>query len=247
MKKIHWPWQDDKKAEPAASGCGKGGAVPIMNAAGQGRFTTDTEMLALCRSIDNLDPAHAPKVVQFIGIKGKEGVSTVVRELAVAATRLLKKRVLILDAAHHAPSQHTHFGLEEPNGWIEAIANSDPVTRACYPVLEEDQTLHLSPIAPKASFPHWCADGAALDPLFRGLKQSFDLVLVDSAPALLSADALTTCRFCDGVILVFAAEGSWRLAEAARTTIAEHGGSILGVVFNKRTFHIPECIYKRLY
>lgn len=247
MKMIHWPWKDNSKGDPEACNFKEQGVGSMKKADRSGRFTTDTEMLALCRSIDDLVPTHAPRVIQFIGIKGNEGVSTVVRELAVATARLLKKRVLILDAAHHAPSQHTHFGLEERHGWIEAIANGEPVTRACYPVEEEDQSLHLSPIAPNASLPHWCADGASLDPLFRGLKESFDLVLVDSAPALLSADTLATCRFCDGVILVFAAEGSWRLAEAAKARIAEHGGSILGVVFNKRTFHIPECIYKRLY
>ncbi|TGU72346.1 tyrosine-protein kinase family protein [Geomonas terrae] len=247
MKMIHWPWQDKNDVKPDACSFEEQGAAPLKNTDGWGRFTTDTEMLALCRSIDNLVPAHAPRVIQFIGIKGKEGVSTVVRELAVAATRMLKKRVLILDAAHHAPSQHAHFGLEEPYGWIEAIADGKPVTRACYPVEAEEQSLHLAPIAPNASLPHWCADGATLAPLFRGLKESFDLVLIDSAPALLSADTLATSRFCDGVILVFAAEGSWRLADAAKMRIAEHGGAILGVVFNKRTFHIPECIYKRLY
>lgn len=247
MKTIHWPWQDKKVGEPDACGSAEQGAGSVRHADLDSRFTTDAEMLALCRSIDNLLPAHAPRVIQFIGVKGKEGVSTVVRELAVAAARLLKKRVLILDAAHHAPSQQTHFGLDKPYGWIEACANGEPVTRACYRVQEEEQSLHVSPIAPQASLPHWCADGASLTPVFRGLKESFDLVLVDSAPALLSADTLTTCRFCDGVILVYAAEGSWRLAEAAKGRITEHGGSILGVVFNKRTFHIPECIYKHLY
>lgn len=247
MKTIHWPWQDNTNVEPEPCDCMEQDAGAMKNAERSGRFTTDNEMLAICRSIDIIDPAHAPRVIQFIGIKGKEGVSTVVRELAVAAARMLKKRVLILDAAHHAPSQHAHFGLDARYGWIEAIANGDPATKACYPVEAEEQPLHLAPIARNASLPNWCADGASLDRLFRGLKENFDLVLVDSAPALLSADALTTCRFCDGVILVFAAEGSWRLAEAAKMRIAEHGGSILGVVFNKRTFHIPEFIYKRLY
>jgi Mrp family chromosome partitioning ATPase len=246
LKTINWPWLDNQKVKPKRCHTELRTGQIKSEKAGR-KFATDAEMLALCHSIENLLPAQSPRIIQFIGIKGKEGVSTVVRELAVAAARLLKKRVLILDAANHAPSQHAHFGLENNYGWIDAYAKGDPVTTACYLVKEEEQSLHLSPISSQASLPQGYADRATLGTLFRGLKEDFDLILVDSAPALVSADALTTCRLCDGVVLVFAAEGSWRLAEAAKERISEHGGSILGVVFNKRTFHIPECIYKRLY
>jgi protein-tyrosine kinase len=210
------------------------------------RFTNHAQMHALCRSIDYLLPATRAKTVQFIGVKGEEGVSTVVREFAATAAQVLQKRVLILDAAHHNPSQHVHFSVDSAYGWIDAFRKREPVMEACYR-LDEHPSLFLSPISSQPSLLPWCADEAASTALFQELKASFDLVLIDSAPALVSADSLTTSRFCDGVILVIESEKSWRLAETAKGLIADHGGSILGMIFNKRTFLIPDCIYRRLY
>lgn len=220
--------------------------VPPESGADGGRFTSDEEMHALYRSIDYLLPATRAKVIQFIGVKGNEGVSTVVRELAATAAHLLQKRVLILDAAHHNPSQHVHFSVDSAYGWIDAFRKKEPVIEACYR-LDEHPSLFLSPISYQPSLLPWCPDEAASAAFFQELKESFDLILIDSAPALVSADSITTCRFCDGVVLVFEAEKSWRLAETAQKRIADNGGSILGVIFNKRTLYIPDCIYRRLY
>lgn len=221
--------------------------VPAKRTAMVQRFTSDDEMHALYRSIEYLLPEGSGMVIQFTGIKGGEGVSSVVRELAATAARLHQKRVLILDAAHHNPSQHVHFSVESSYGWMDAIREKEPALKACYPLDDKHPSLYLSPISSETSLAPWCDDETSSSAFFEELKENFDLVLIDSAPALASADSLTTCRFCDGVVLVLEAEKSWRLAETAKKKIAESGGSIVGVVFNKRTFYIPHFIYSRLY
>jgi Mrp family chromosome partitioning ATPase len=51
----------------------------------------------------------------------------------------------------------------------------------------------------------------------------------------------------DGIILVLDAEKTkWRVARHVRERIEIAGGNILGVVFNKRRYHIPQFIYKYL-
>ena len=51
----------------------------------------------------------------------------------------------------------------------------------------------------------------------------------------------------DGVILVVEAEKTrWQVALNVKEKILQHGGNLLGVVFNKRQFYIPNFIYKYL-
>jgi Mrp family chromosome partitioning ATPase len=51
----------------------------------------------------------------------------------------------------------------------------------------------------------------------------------------------------DGVIFVVEAEKTrWPVALAAKEKIVSHGGNILGMVFNKRRFYIPEFVYRKI-
>jgi len=63
----------------------------------------------------------------------------------------------------------------------------------------------------------------------------------------MSRDALAIASSVDGVILVVEAEETkWRTAGYVREQIDAVGGRILGIVFNKRRFYIPQSIYKHL-
>jgi len=51
----------------------------------------------------------------------------------------------------------------------------------------------------------------------------------------------------DGVVLVVEAEKTrWQVVESLKEKIENSGGNILGMVFNKRRFYIPENIYRRM-
>ncbi len=51
----------------------------------------------------------------------------------------------------------------------------------------------------------------------------------------------------DGVIIVVEAEKTrWQVALSLKEKIINNGGNILGLVFNKRQYYIPQFIYDRL-
>ena len=51
----------------------------------------------------------------------------------------------------------------------------------------------------------------------------------------------------DGVVLVVESEKTrWEVAESARKWIKSGNGNVLGVVLNKRKYHIPNWLYRRL-
>jgi hypothetical protein len=79
------------------------------------------------------------------------------------------------------------------------------------------------------------------------LRKEFDYTLIDCPSLKESGDLLSMAVFLDGVILVSEANVTRReqLRQAERSIEAAHG-KILGHIFNKRTYEIPDWIYRRL-
>jgi len=86
-----------------------------------------------------------------------------------------------------------------------------------------------------------------IDSFWESLRQQFDMILIDSPPFETSPDGIAISRRVDGVVLVLEAEKTrWPVAERMKEQILLNGGNILGIVFNKRRYHIPEFVYKWL-
>ena len=71
--------------------------------------------------------------------------------------------------------------------------------------------------------------------MLRGTEQlqSTDVILVDTPPVLVSADAATLAASADGVIMVVRAGQTDRgAADVARQRVVAAGGRVLGVVLN---------------
>ena len=185
------------------------------------------------------------KVVQFIGSREGEGTSTVVREFARVSATKFGKSVLLLDADQHHPSQQRFFHIAAECGWQEVVRDNGPIEKAFHQYGET--RLFISPSSQNFASNPQIYNSLLLDVFWKKLKQRFDLILIDSPPATTSTDGLAISSKVDGVILVVEAEKTrWPVAENVRDRIKRSGGNILGIVLNKRRYHIPEWIYKRL-
>jgi protein-tyrosine kinase len=77
------------------------------------------------------------------------------------------------------------------------------------------------------------------------LRGRFDLIVVDAPPATTFPDGPGLASQVDGVILVVEAEKTrWQVALSVKEKIQKSGGNVLGIVFNKRKYYIPERIYR---
>jgi hypothetical protein len=81
----------------------------------------------------------------------------------------------------------------------------------------------------------------------RELRLEFDYTIVHGPPAALCSDAALLGYLSDGVVLVLEANAT-RRAAAQRAVQMLHATNarLLGTVLSKRTFPIPEGIYRRL-
>jgi Mrp family chromosome partitioning ATPase len=84
--------------------------------------------------------------------------------------------------------------------------------------------------------------------LLATLRQSFDFILIDSAPAIAVSDAAVTSIMCDGVILVF--HGTKTTTASARQAIERLDAvraPILGAVLNSIDLNNGDYAYYRHY
>jgi protein-tyrosine kinase len=205
----------------------------------------EKEMIGLYQSIEALLPEAGSKVIQFVGSREGEGTSTIAREFAKVMAVKGGKAVLLMDADLLTPSQHFHFDVEPALSLEEVIRNGKSLQSALSQV--GNTHLYLNLISRNMSSTLRILQSPRIKPFFDLLRKRYDLILIDSPPATLSPESLALSPRVDGVILVVEAETTrWMVAESVKDKIKKNGGNILGVVLNKRQYHIPEFIYKRL-
>jgi capsular exopolysaccharide synthesis family protein len=190
-------------------------------------------------------PDMSNRVLQFLGSRSGEGTSTVIREFARIAAERIGRSVLLMDADRYHGTQSRFYSVASQCSWIDVLQESGEVGRAVYRVNNSD--LYVSPACNSSVPTPELFNSPRFEGFWANLKLKFDLILIDSPPLTVSPDALALASKVDGVVLVVEAEKTkWRTARYVREQIERVGGNILGIVFNKRRYYIPESIYKYL-
>jgi protein-tyrosine kinase len=202
-------------------------------------------LAALHHRIDTMLPEPGGKTLQFMGTHRGEGTSVLVREFAKICAFNLGKSVVLLDANQREPSQLRFFNIEPQHGWEECLRDTIPFENTVHRVGEEK--LYVGQVSVHAAYAPRVFDLPQIGPFFEGLKQNFDLILIDAPPAGVSPDGFALSRRMDGVVLVVEAEKTRRLvAKRVVADIEQHGGHVLGVILNNRRYPIPSFVYKWL-
>lgn len=201
------------------------------------------EMLLLHQSIDLMLPGVRRRVLHFTAARPGEGTSTVVRAYARTLAETIGRSVLIVDANETHPDQHLHLGVQTGASPADATSRG-PMDLAIFSTTFPN--LSVSPLTPRAPWLPSVFDPEAVAHAFARLREQFDTVLVDSSPVLRPGTMALSSR-ADGVVLVVEAEKTrWPVALQARRRIEESGGTLLGVVLNRRRYHIPRTVYRWL-
>jgi protein-tyrosine kinase len=224
----------EKSAEPEAE---KPSAVPSVPVT-QG-LDLEREMASLYQSINSLLPEVSHRVIQFVSARQGEGTSTIIHELARIATTLMGRSVLLLDIDQTHVERPRFSECASPPHIDEVV--DEAICRV------ENTMLFVSPLFQHSVLTPQKLGSDSTDQLWDQLRERFDYILIDSPPISVSSDGLAIVRKADGVIFVVEAEKTrWTVAQAAKEKIVSHGGNILGMVFNKRRFYIPEVVYRKI-
>jgi Mrp family chromosome partitioning ATPase len=193
----------------------------------------EEELTELFHTIDSLLPSAHRKVIQFTGCQVGEGTSTIARQFALVSALKFGKKVLLMDADFIRPSQHLYFDVTPEYSLAEVIRDERPLQSAFYQPLEAD--LYVTMVSNNASAAADMFHSFRDTDLFDILKVRFDLIIIDSPPAIAFPKSLVFSNRSDGVLLVVDGESTRRIAATqVRDRIGKKGGTILGILFNKK-------------
>lgn len=212
-----------------------GGAPPMP------RFALRREMKALIATVEPMLAAQASAVLHLVAAVPGEGTSTIASSFARHAAQEDGARVLLLRVG------------DAPEDTAGDEAQTIP------PVMDQFEALGRIE-APESGLGQgglWVADltqrggaplrRAAMEGLYRHLRDTFTLTVVDCPSAAEMPDMIGFSTLADGIVLVIAA-GRTRIpvVERARDLIDAAGGRLLGVVLNRRRSYVPKWLYERL-
>jgi succinoglycan biosynthesis transport protein ExoP len=170
------------------------------------------------------------RVIEITSPGEREGKTTTTANFAVSLAQT-GKTVVAISCDLRRPRLHRFFGLDNSLGLSNLLAGElDP--RA---ILEtEVQGLRVITSGPVPAYPAEVLESAAMDELLRWLRGKADFVLLDTAPALIVADALALAPKCDGVVIVADARNTTRAALArVRNELSSVGVPIVGAILNR--------------
>ncbi|MFH0726592.1 MAG: CpsD/CapB family tyrosine-protein kinase [Pseudomonadota bacterium] len=172
------------------------------------------------------------------------GTSTVAQNLAVVlANDFLDQRFLLVDTNLSNPSLHRTFGLPSDPGVLNYLLSETPLEK----VISGSGWPNLDVITIGKSG-HNAASPFDLGRFRRFLTETaaaYDLILVDSAPALRSSQTRVISSQVDWVIIVTeACRTRWEVLVELKSQLTQDGAKTLGGILNKRRFVIPGWAYR---
>lgn len=177
-------------------------------------------------------PGGGPKIILVTSCVPGEGKSTITANLAVSFAQHGKK-VVIIEADMRRPTMKHVLNVPNDKGLSAFLAGSLTFDQA---VLRGVQvpTLDILAAGARPPMPSELLGSAAFDMLLEQLRSLYDIVLIDSPPALLLTDAVSIAAKTDAVVWACRAGTITRpLLARASQLIVRNAMPIIGFVVNR--------------
>jgi capsular exopolysaccharide synthesis family protein len=224
----------------------KGDVTDLGESVDTGRSFSDEAFYyykGLVGQIEIALPRHSSQALLFSSSVHGEGTTEVIVGLGLMLAAGMGRKTAIIDCNLTHPDLHRRFGTTKA-GLNDYLGGELPIDKAL--VSTAVPNLHIMPLGERLS-PISTFQGEDLTRLISVLKERFDYVLLDSSPIGASPETTVLCDKVDAVVLVVRHGATRReVVRRTREIIERAGGRMLGVVLNRRTFPIPEFLYRRL-
>jgi capsular exopolysaccharide synthesis family protein len=160
-----------------------------------------------------------------------EGKSTITSNLGVVMAQN-GKRVIALDCDLRHPCLHTNFGLTNRQGMSTLLSQtSEATTDICNPTKEKGlYVISTGPIPPN---PAEMLGSQRLQSILKWMKDTTDVILIDTPPILAVSDPVILAPSLDGVVLVVKpGKTRYGALKQAIEQLQLVNARILGVVLN---------------
>ena len=172
-----------------------------------------------------------PKIITFTSSFPQEGKSSTISNLAVAFSQLGKK-VLLIDADLRRPRLHKIFKASNIRGLSNYLTGKIMVEEAVQ--MTAIRNLWIIPSGPNPPNPAELLDSDSMKELAAWASEKYDIVLIDSPPALAVIDPLVLSQVSDStVIVVRPGKTSKKALIKTVAEIRKSSAQIIGIIYNE--------------
>jgi capsular exopolysaccharide synthesis family protein len=175
-------------------------------------------------------PDATVKTIAMVSAEQGEGKTTTAANLALAFASA-GKDTLLIDADLRHPRLHSVFGTAREPGLSHVLFD-----RSIEPNTFATGIDHLSVLPGGEAVPNPAEllESERMERLLKELRNTYDIVLIDTPPVLLFSDGLALSSHCDGTLLVASAgQSDGRAVDHAAEQVEDVGGTLLGCVLNR--------------
>ena len=186
-------------------------------------------------------PDNEKRVILVTSVFPVEGKTVLASNLAITFAKM-GKNVLLIDADMRRPKIHTVFDLERSKGLSAFLAGGESTIRNTdIPGLKIITSGTLPPN------PSELLNSKKMQELIERAREQFDIIILDSPPALSVTDPAILSTLADGVVITIKASSTPRPAiKKGIQQLTEVGGKVLGCVLNDVDFE-KESYYHSSY
>ncbi len=204
-----------------------------------------TESYKLLRTNLNFKNTKNKYQVILMTSSGKEeGKSTTICNLAITFAQS-GKRVLLIDGDLRRPQVSAIFDINKrKKGLSNMLVDAMPLDSLINKVEKLDK-LEILPAGTKPVSPTELLNSETFETLITKSRDEYDIILIDTPPALSFADASIIAKVADGVLLVVAAsETKKAIVVEVKKNLDKVGATIIGVVLTKVKFNKKANYYR---
>ncbi len=180
-------------------------------------YLSENPRSALSRSLQSLYTAisltknlSTPKVLLLTSSEKQEGKSAIAVSFAISRA-LAGQKVIVLDCDIWLPSIHSSFNIKLSPGVIDILAGNCSIDDSIQHDLHSG--VDIIPAGTSSNNPSDLLLSGDIAPIMQHLSEKYDLVIIDSPPALETHDARILARHVDTAIFVA------RFSKTRRATI----------------------------
>lgn len=197
-----------------------------------------TEFRRLLQKIEDAGGDAELKTILITSAMLSEGKSTIAGLLAIAAAKQKGMRTLLIDCDIRRPTVHRRFGLERLTGLVEVVTRGISFKDAVQQSGIEN--LDIITAGEASDHPSELFGTEVLGTIFEEMKFYYDLIIIDSAPALPVSDPMLLASKVDGILLVVKSGATQvEVVKRAVDILDPNKSRICGVVVNNYNRALP--------